>query len=102
MAAVTLGLIVTGIPVGSRIVSISAWVKESETADWRACSPYEDGRPFMDCGIEAFRFLERTPTLLHGTKGITVSWTAMNSSDAHSRDAQVFVQYAPPVTASQK
>ena len=72
MAAVTLGLIVTGIRVQDAVFSE------------RSSAPSTAPKPAV------------------GTSGITVSWTAMNSSDAHRRDAQVLVQYAPPVKASQK
>lgn len=92
--AVCRDVLVTGIPAGSRIVSVTSWVKEPNSVDWKPRSRPEDDRSF--CGIEGLQFLRRTLTQTTGPSGITVTWTAMNTRADRAGDAQVLVQFYPP------
>ena len=85
-------VVVADIPAGSMIKAVTPYVKEPGTADWKPCQPRGDG-PFMSCGIEGFRFLSMNPAIASGPNGVTVTWTAMNSSTERSRDAQVLVDF---------
>ncbi len=92
-------VVVTDIPAGSRIRAVKPYVKEEGTADWRPCQPVGEG-VFMSCGIEAFVFASVAPAIASEPSGMTVTWMAVNSSRERSRDAQVVVEYEPPVSSA--